>query len=93
MRIGLIHVAQETNDFNPEPTTLRDYRSFGLHHGTDVIAKSGGKGQVGGHLKAVADSGARRRERFRSFALMPSPDGRIDDESRRLFPGCHPPRA
>ena len=57
MRIGLIHVAQETNDFNPELTTLRDYESFGLHRGADVIDKSGGVGQVGGHLAAIAESG------------------------------------
>jgi hypothetical protein len=29
MRIGVIHISQETNDFNRQPTTLRDFESFG----------------------------------------------------------------
>lgn len=84
MRIGLIHVAQETNDFNPELTNMRDYRSFGLHLGSDVIAKSGGKGQVGGHLKAVADSGIEVETVpiVRAHAVA---GGRIDDKSRAYF--------
>ncbi len=84
MRIGLIHVAQETNDFNPEPTNMRDYRSFGLHLGSDVIAKSGGKGQVGGHLKAVANSGLEVETVpiVRAHAVA---GGRIDDVFRAYF--------
>jgi microcystin degradation protein MlrC len=84
MRIGLIHVAQETNDFNPLPTTLRDYESFGLHLGAEVIAKSGGLGQVGGHLKAIADSGlaVETVPIVRAHAVA---GGRIDTESREYF--------
>lgn len=84
MRIGLIHVAQETNDFNPLPTTLRDYESFGLHLGADVIAKSGGLGQVGGHLKAIADSGlaVETVPIVRAHAVA---GGRIDTEAREYF--------
>lgn len=84
MRIGLIHVAQETNDFNPQPTTLRDYESFGLHLGAEVIAKSGGLGQVGGHLKAIADSGltVETVPIVRAHAVA---GGRIDTQSREYF--------
>src|SRR4051794_16655641 len=84
MRIGLIHVAQETNDFNPELTNLRDYRSFGLHLGSEVIEKAGGKGQVGGHLKAMEESGldVETVPVVRAHAVA---GGRIDEESRAYF--------
>lgn len=57
MRLGLIHVAQETCTFNPLPTTLDDYRAFGIHEGLDIPAKVGDLGQVGGHYAAVTASG------------------------------------
>ena len=57
MRIALIYVAQETNDFNPVLTTLDDYRSYGLHEGQEIIEKLRDHGQVGGHFKAIKDSG------------------------------------
>ncbi len=57
MRIALVHIGQETNDFNPLPTTLRDYESFGIHEGQDVLRLGGSVGQVGGYMEAVAESG------------------------------------
>lgn len=57
LRIALIHIQQETNDFNPVLTTLDDYRSFGLFEGQEIADKLGDIGQTGGHYKAVADSG------------------------------------
>ena len=39
MRIALIHVSQETNDFNPVPTRLADYDSFGILQGQEIIEK------------------------------------------------------
>ncbi len=57
MRIALIHIGQETNDFNPVPTTLRDFESFGIFEGEEILRQFKGLGQVGGHLKAVEDSG------------------------------------
>jgi microcystin degradation protein MlrC len=53
MRIGLIHISQETNDFNPVPTTLDDFRAFGIHEGPEIIEKLRGVGQVGGYLEVV----------------------------------------
>ena len=57
MRIALIHVGQETNDFNPVLTTLRDFESFGIFEGAQILEQLRGLGQVGGHLQAVEDSG------------------------------------
>ncbi len=48
MRIAIIYVAQETNDFNPLPTTLQDYEAFGIFEGQAVIDSMQGAGQVGG---------------------------------------------
>ncbi|MCB2001711.1 MAG: M81 family metallopeptidase [Burkholderiaceae bacterium] len=57
MRIALIHVGQETNDFNPSPTTLRDYQSFGIIEGQDMLERFRGLGQIGGYIEAVEQSG------------------------------------
>lgn len=57
MRIALIHIAQETNDFNPVPTTLKDYEAFGVFEGPEIMEKQRGVGQVGGHIAAVEESG------------------------------------
>ncbi|MDB5506676.1 MAG: microcystin degradation protein MlrC [Devosia sp.] len=57
MRIALIHIAQETNDFNPVLTTLEDYEAFGIFEGAETLERLRGLGQVGGHLQAVEDSG------------------------------------
>ena len=53
MRIAVIHVSQETNDFNPVPTTLRDYQAFGIYEGPEIQAN----GQIGGYYEAVQESG------------------------------------
>lgn len=57
MRLALIHISQETNDFNPRLTTLDDYRAFGIFTGTEMLEKLRGFGQVGGHIEAVERSG------------------------------------
>ena len=58
-RIGLIHIAQETCTFNPQPTTLRDYEAFGVMEGAAVCDTLRGIGQVGGHLSVTEASGGR----------------------------------
>lgn len=84
LRIGLIHVSQETNDFNPRLTTLADYEAFGLYEGADVIAKAGATGQVAGHLRAVAESGlaVETVPIIRAHAVA---GGRIDRASHAFF--------
>lgn len=57
MRLALIHIVQETNDFNPVPTTLADFEAFGLYEGAEIARQFGEIGQIGGHYAAVADSG------------------------------------
>ena len=57
MRLALIHIVQETNDFNPVPTTLADFEAFGLYEGAEIARQFGEIGQIGGHYAAVAESG------------------------------------
>ena len=57
MRVALIHIGQETNDFNPVPTTLRDYASFGIVEGAAIAGQFRGVGEIGGFLDAIAQSG------------------------------------
>jgi microcystin degradation protein MlrC len=57
MRIALIHIGQETNDFNPVPTTLRDYEAFGIVEGEAIIETFRGVGEIGGFLDVIETSG------------------------------------
>ncbi len=84
MRIALIHVGQETNDFNPSPTTLRDYQSFGIHEGEEVVNRFRGLGQIGGYIEAVEQSGqpVETVPIIRGWAVA---GGRIDRESYEFF--------
>lgn len=84
LRLGLIHISQETNDFNPSPTTLADYEAFGVYEGEDVIAKAGATGQVAGHLRAVAESGlaVETVPIIRAHAVA---GGRIDHTAHAFF--------
>ena len=84
MRIALIHIGQETNDFNPVPTTLRDYESFGIVEGSTIVDTFRGVGEIGGFLDAIEQSG-------RSIEMVPIvrgwavAGGRITQEAYRFF--------
>jgi microcystin degradation protein MlrC len=84
MRLALIDIGQETNDFNPVPTTLRDYEAFGIFEGSEIFAKLRGMGQVGGYLAAVEQSG-RAIESVPIIRAWATAGGRITDEARRFF--------
>ena len=84
MRIALIHIGQETNDFNPVPTTLRDFESFGIFEGQEVLDKLRGLGQVGGHLQAIEDSGV-TVEHVPIIRAWASAGGRLDRASYAFF--------
>lgn len=57
MRIGLIQVMQETCSFNPTPTTLADFESFGIYEGDEMLERSDAVGPVGGYLEGIAGRG------------------------------------
>jgi microcystin degradation protein MlrC len=56
MRIGMVLVSQETDTFNPAPTTIDHFASYGIHRGRDVL-DHGERGQVAGHLAAASERG------------------------------------
>ncbi len=84
MRLALIHVGQETNDFNPVPTTLRDYQAFGVYEGQEIFDRLGELGQVGGYLAAVKESG-RAIESVPIIRAWAVAGGRIDRASFDYF--------
>lgn len=57
MRIGLVWISQETDTFNPDPTTLENFASFGIDRGQDIIDHVGTVGVVGGYLAAAEARG------------------------------------
>ncbi len=84
MRIALIHVGQETNDFNPLPTTMRDYQSFGIFEGEEMLRRFRGLGQIGGYIEAVEQSGkpVETVPIIRGWAVA---GGRIDRDAYDFF--------
>ncbi|HEV7284981.1 MAG TPA: M81 family metallopeptidase, partial [Kaistia sp.] len=84
LRIAVIHISQETNDFNPVPTTLDDYAGFGIYEGQEIFEKLRGFGQVGGHLQVMEESGL-------EIELIPiirgyaSAGGRLSAETFQFF--------
>lgn len=53
-RIALIHVMQETDTFNPVPTTLADFENIALLEGDEVLTRFDANGPIAGYLEAVA---------------------------------------
>lgn len=84
MRLAVIHVGQETNDFNPVPTTMRDFQSFGLYDGPEMLRKLRGHGQVGGYILGVEKS-ALPIETIAITRGWATAGGRITTECRLYF--------
>ncbi len=74
MRVGLVHLAQETCSFNPTPTTLEDFRAFGLFEGAAILERCGAVGEVAGFLEVVRTEPALRPVPIlRAFAIAGGP--------------------
>jgi microcystin degradation protein MlrC len=58
VRIALVQVMQETDTFNPVPTTLADFENVALLEGDDVLARFDADGPIAGYRAAVAERGA-----------------------------------
>lgn len=84
MRIALIHIAQETNDFNPVPTTLDDYRAFGILEGDAVLSEASAESEIAGWKAAVRESG-RAVETVPIVRAWAVAGGRIDREAFAFF--------
>lgn len=56
MRVALIHVMQETDTFNPVPTSLDGFRNVALLEGPSVLERVDPAGPIAGCLEAVRTS-------------------------------------
>ncbi len=84
MRVAVIHIGQETNDFNPVPTTLDGFRQFGIIEGAAILTRMAGRGQVGGMIDAVTETGM-NADWVPIISAWAMAGGRIDTESRLFF--------
>ncbi len=55
MRIGLVWISQETNTFNPFPTTIETFASFSIDRGQEIVENLGTQGSPGGFFAAAAE--------------------------------------
>ncbi len=84
MRVAIIHIGQETNDFNPVPTTLADFAAFGITEGPEILERMRHVGQVGGCVDAVAAAGL-DVEWIPIISAWAMAGGRISTEARLFF--------
>lgn len=84
MRVAIIHVGQETNDFNPVPTRLDSFHQFGITEGPEILTRMAGRGQVGGMLDAIAQTGM-NIDWVPIISAWAMAGGRIDTHSRLYF--------
>ena len=57
MRIAIACISQETASFTPVPTTLDDFRHFGLFEGDEILEKVAAVGPLAGFMRAVGEEG------------------------------------
>jgi microcystin degradation protein MlrC len=55
MRIAVGQLWQETNTFNPLPTTRRDFERFGVLRGPEMVAKMADTNELGGFIQSLRD--------------------------------------
>src|SRR3954454_23558083 len=53
MRIAVGQLWQETNTFNPLPTTRRDFEEFGLCRGADLVERMADTNELGGFIQSL----------------------------------------
>jgi microcystin degradation protein MlrC len=55
MRIAVAEVAQETDSFTPLAADLKDFESYGLYFGREILERMPGVGPIGGFLEVAAE--------------------------------------
>ena len=53
MRIAIGQLWQETNTFNPLPTTRADFEAFGIYHGAELIERLAETNELGGFIQSL----------------------------------------
>jgi len=54
MRIGIGQLWQETNTFNPRPTTRADFEEFGVLRGAELVAQMAHTNELGGFIQSLS---------------------------------------
>ena len=54
MRIGIGQLWQETNTFNPRPTTRADFEEFGVLRGAELVANMAHTNELGGFIQSLS---------------------------------------
>ena len=55
MRIAVAEIAQETDSFSPLTAELKDFESYGLYFGQEILQRMQGIGPMGGFLDIAAE--------------------------------------
>src|SRR5579883_2624090 len=55
MRIAVGQLWQETNTFNPLPTTRRDFERFGVLRGAELVERMADTNELGGFIQSLRD--------------------------------------
>lgn len=58
MRIAVAEIAQETDSFSPLTADLKDFESYGLYFGREILERMPGVGPIGGFLEIAAEQKA-----------------------------------
>src|SRR5947209_6726731 len=53
MRIAIGQLCQESNTFNPIPTTRADFAAFGIHGGADLVERMAQTNELGGFIQEL----------------------------------------
>src|SRR5437870_13911752 len=53
MRIAVGQISQETNTFNPLPTTRQNFEELGIYRGADVITAMAHTNEPGGFIQSL----------------------------------------
>jgi microcystin degradation protein MlrC len=80
MRVAIGQLWQETNTFNPLPTTRRDFERFGVLRGEEIVARMADTNELGGFIQSLRDW-PERPEIVGLVRLPAWPSGRVTAET------------
>lgn len=91
MKIAVCEFHQETNSFNPKPSSIEDYAVFGLWEGQEILSQGHGPSALGGMLDTLESSGVQVIPACRMWANAAGPveDGVVRDFLKKLLPMLH----
>jgi microcystin degradation protein MlrC len=80
MRIAIGQLWQETNTFNPLPTTLADFEAFGSYFGVEIVQRMAETNELGGFIQALREW-PEQPEIVGLFRYAAWPSGRLTSEA------------